>query len=87
MRTDRESVFRVGLFSNPRLLAAGCFGIALMAAISYAPPLQAVFNTAPISATDWAVLTGFGVLLLAAEETRKAWLRRTPPHQPERKQP
>ena len=55
--------------------------------LAYAPPLQAVFNTAPISATDWAVLTGFGVLLLAAEEARKAWLRRTPPHQPERKQP
>ncbi|MGW3095243.1 cation-translocating P-type ATPase [Streptomyces sp. NPDC001102] len=87
VRTDRESVFRVGLFSNPRLLAAGCFGIALMAAISYAPPLQAVFDTAPISAADWAVLTGFGVLLLAAEETRKAWLRRRPPHQPGRKQP
>ncbi|PWI20282.1 cation-transporting ATPase [Streptomyces sp. Act143] len=75
VRTDRESVFRVGLFSNPRLLAAGCFGIALMAAISYAPPLQAVFHTAPIGVVDWAVLVGFGVLVLAAEETRKG-LRR-----------
>ena len=87
VRTDHESVFSVGLLSNPLLLAAGCFGIALMAAISYAPPLQAVFHTAPISATDWAVLTAFGLLLLCAEEARKAWSRRTPPRQPERKQP
>jgi len=82
VRTDRQSVFRIGLLSNPWLLAAGCFGIALMAAISYAPPLQALFNTAPLNATDWAVLATFGVLLLAAEETRKGWLRRHRPHGP-----
>ncbi|MGW1892528.1 cation-translocating P-type ATPase [Streptomyces sp. NPDC002004] len=76
VRTDRQSVFRIGLLSNPWLLLAGCFGIALMAAISYAPPLQAVFNTAPLEPADWAVLTVFGVLLLAAEEARKWLLRR-----------
>ncbi|WP_327691958.1 cation-transporting P-type ATPase [Streptomyces sp. NBC_00461] len=79
VRTDRQSVFRIGLLSNPWLLAAGCFGIALMAAISYLPPLQAVFHTAPLAAADWAVLAGFGALLLAAEETRKWWLRRRRP--------
>uniref|UniRef100_UPI0015F08C31 HAD-IC family P-type ATPase n=1 Tax=Streptomyces shenzhenensis TaxID=943815 RepID=UPI0015F08C31 len=78
VRTDRQSVFRAGLLSNPWLLAAGGFGIALMAAISYAPPLQAVFGTAPLTAADWAVLTGFGALLLAAEECRKRLLRRHP---------
>ncbi|MGY5051519.1 cation-translocating P-type ATPase [Streptomyces sp. 900105755] len=79
VRTDRQSVFRAGLLSNPWLIGAGCVGIGLMAAISYAPPLQAVFDTAPLNATDWAVLAGFGALLLAAEEVRK-WmvrLRRT----------
>ncbi|MCX4510663.1 cation-transporting P-type ATPase [Streptomyces sp. NBC_01619] len=78
VRTDRQSVFRIGLLSNPWLLAAGCFGIALMAAISYLPPLQALFNTAPLDAADWAVLAGFGALLLAAEEIRKWWLRHRP---------
>ncbi|WP_289926754.1 cation-transporting P-type ATPase [Streptomyces sp. S.PB5] len=78
VRTDRLSVFTAGLFSNPRLIAAGCFGVGLMAAISYAPPLQTVFNTAPLALTDWAVLAGFGVLLLGAEEARKWWVRRTP---------
>ncbi|MEV5875401.1 cation-transporting P-type ATPase [Streptomyces sp. NPDC052101] len=76
VRTDRQSVFRAGLLSNPWLIGAGCVGIALMAAISYAPPLQAVFHTAPLTATDWAVLAAFGALLLAAEETRKWTLRR-----------
>ncbi|MFI7296590.1 cation-translocating P-type ATPase [Streptomyces sp. NPDC050121] len=76
VRTDRQSILKVGLLSNPALLAAGGFGVALMAAISYLPPLQAVFNTAPLAAADWAVLAALGTLPLLADETRKAWLRR-----------
>lgn len=79
VRTDRESVFRIGLWSNPALIAAGLLGVAIMAAISYVPFLQAVFHTAPLDAADWAVLVAFGVLLLAAEELRKWWLRRFRP--------
>lgn len=77
VRTDRESVFRVGLLSNPLLVAAGGLGLAFMAAISYVPALQAVFNTAPLSLADWLLLLAFGALLLAADEARKAWHRRS----------
>ncbi|MFD6324329.1 cation-translocating P-type ATPase [Streptomyces sp. NPDC058442] len=75
VRTDRQSLFRIGALSNPWLLAAGCFGITVMAGISYLPPLQALFNTAPLGLGDWAVLAGLGALLLVAEELRKAWVR------------
>lgn len=75
VRTDRQSLRSVGLLSNPALLAAGGFGIGLMAAISYLPPLQSVFGTAPLDATDWAVLVALGTLPLLADEARKAWLR------------
>jgi Ca2+-transporting ATPase len=54
---------------------AECLGVAAMAAISYWSPLQAVFHTAPLSLTDWAMLVAFGVLLLIAEELRKLRLR------------
>jgi magnesium-transporting ATPase (P-type) len=76
VRTDRQSIFQVGPLSNPSLVAAGCAGVAFMAAISYLPALQSVFNTAPLTATDWAVLTGLGTLPLIADEARKWWLRR-----------
>ncbi|MGW4150525.1 cation-translocating P-type ATPase [Streptomyces albogriseolus] len=76
VRTDRQSILKAGLLSNPALLAAGGFGVAFMVAISYAPPLQAVFNTAPLDAADWAVLAGLGTLPLLADEARKGWLRR-----------
>jgi hypothetical protein len=47
-----------------------------MAAISSVPALQTIFHTAPLSLPDWLLLVFFGVLLLVADETRKAWHRR-----------
>ena len=75
VRSDRQSILRLGVLSNPGLLAAECFGVALMCAISYTPPLQDLFHTAPLSLTDWALLVGAGAVLLAADEARKAVLR------------
>jgi len=75
VRTEEQSILRVGVFSNKPLVFAGLFGIFFVACISYVPALQSVFNTAPLSAIDWLVLIAFGALLLIAEETRKALLR------------
>jgi Ca2+-transporting ATPase len=77
VRSEHESVFRVGLLSNRLLLAAGCLDVALAVAVSYVPALQTVFHTAPLRLSDWLVLVGFGALLLVADEARKAWHRRT----------
>lgn len=74
VRSDRLSVFRVGLLSNRRLVAAEFLGLAIVSAVSYLPPLQSVFHTAPLTWTDWAMLVGFGLLLLVADEARKWWL-------------
>jgi magnesium-transporting ATPase (P-type) len=76
VRTDRESIVRVGILSNPRLIAAECLGVAIVAAISYVPALQDLFHTAPLRLTDWAVLAAWGLLLLVAEEGRKWFVRR-----------
>ncbi|HZC51004.1 MAG TPA: cation-transporting P-type ATPase [Mycobacterium sp.] len=76
VQSDRQSIFRLGIFSNPRLLAAECIGIGIMAAISYVPALQSVFHTAALTPADWLILIAFGLLLLVADETRKWLLRR-----------
>jgi len=75
VRSDRESIFRIGLLSNRPLVGAGCVALVFAAAVSYAPPLQGVFNTGPLSLGDWGMLTGFGAFLLLADEARKAWHR------------
>jgi magnesium-transporting ATPase (P-type) len=79
VRTDRQSVFRVGLLSNRWLVLAGLAGLGFMACVSYLPLLQEIFHTAPLAATDWAVLAGFGLVLLGLEEIRKWVVRRRSP--------
>ena len=75
VRTEEQSIFRIGVFSNMPLVFAGLFGIFFVSCISYVPALQSVFNTAPLSLVDWLILVALGALLLVAEETRKAILR------------
>jgi magnesium-transporting ATPase (P-type) len=72
VRTTLESVFKKGLLSNWRLLAAQVAGVGILALISYTRPLQEVFNTAPLTLMDWAIVTSFGALLFGAEEIRKS---------------
>src|SRR5207302_9694548 len=59
VRTEEESLFRVGLFSNRALVAAEVLGVGIFAAISYTSLLQGVFHTAPLTIYDWLMLAGF----------------------------
>ena len=76
VRSDRESLWRTGLLTNPALIAAGLVSLSFIVAVSYLDVLQQVFHTAPLRASDWLSIVGFGVTLLAADEARKAWHRR-----------
>ena len=75
-RTEREALFKVGLFSNRFLLLGELVGVAIMCAISYVPFLQNIFKTAPLTLVDWAILVVAAVTLFFAEEGRKWYLRR-----------
>lgn len=76
IRTDRESIFKVGLFTN-RLLILGIFSeILILLALSYLPFLQGIFGTAPLTGTDLMFLLIFPPLMVMADELRKGWGRR-----------
>ena len=75
-RTTRESLFKVGLFTNRFLLIGEAIGIGIMAAISYVPFLQNIFKTAPLTLADWGFLILAAITLFFAEEARKWFLRR-----------
>jgi len=78
-RTERESLFKVGLFSNMWLVYAELVGIGIMAVISYVPFAQSIFKTGPLSALDWAILAVAAVSVFLAEEARKWFARRRDP--------
>ncbi|HXV34590.1 MAG TPA: cation-transporting P-type ATPase [Gaiellaceae bacterium] len=75
-RTNRRSVFAVGLFSNRLLLAGIALEVAMIAVLAYTPGLAAAFHMAPLSPWLWASLLLWPPLVLGAEEARKGVLRR-----------
>jgi len=70
-RTERESVFKVGIFQNKRVLLGILVEIILICALSYVPFLQEIFNTAPLGLSDWGLLVLIPIPILALEELRK----------------
>ena len=75
-RTERESLFKVGIFTNRFLLISEIVGVSILAAISYVPFLQSIFKTASLTLADWGFLVVAAVTLFFAEEARKWLLRR-----------
>jgi magnesium-transporting ATPase (P-type) len=77
-RTERESVFRAGLFANKLVLWGVVTEIAIITSLVYAPPLQTIFGLAPLTIKEWAFLLIFPPFLLLMEEGRKRIVRRAP---------
>lgn len=75
-RTEKQSVFKVGLFRNRSILFGIAFEILSLSAIIYVPLLQGVFNTAPIGLKEWVFLIILPVPIVLIEEIRKAVSRR-----------
>ncbi|MEW6381934.1 MAG: HAD-IC family P-type ATPase [bacterium] len=75
-RTDRESIFKVGFFSNKLVLGGIISEIALIFLFVYTPFFQNIFGLAPIGLKDWALLFTFGPVILLCEEGRKWLVRR-----------
>lgn len=75
-RTEKQSIFKVGMFANRQVNIGIIFEIALIAFLIYAPIMQTVFHTAPIDWKDWILLCIWPPLILGIEEIRKAIVRR-----------
>ena len=75
-RTNRDSVFRIGLLSNRFLLAGIAFELALLIALVYIPAFQGIFHTQAYDPRAWLLLIVWPVFVFGAEEARKAVVRR-----------
>jgi Ca2+-transporting ATPase len=76
MRSERDSVFRLGLFSNKPLLGAVVLTIGLQMAVVYIPILQNIFHTTSLSARDLLISFGLSTIVLWAIELEKCFIRR-----------
>jgi Ca2+-transporting ATPase len=78
VRSERLSVFRIGLFTNRWMQLAVVSSLLLLLGVIYIPFFDPIFNTAPLGWQDWAVLLPFALASSVAAELHKGFLRRRP---------
>lgn len=72
-RSLTRSFFALGLFSNPWLVGGVLAMIAAQLLFTYAPFMNTLFNSAPISGLAWLKIIGLGSLVFVVVEFKK-WL-------------
>ncbi len=76
VRSENESLFRQGLFTNRFLLFSVVLTFALQLLIIYTAPLQSLFRTAPLAPADLAVVLLLSSIVFIAVEAEKTLRRR-----------
>jgi len=76
VRTQRASLWSVGVFSNRYLLAGVAAEIVLAAVFVYVPLSQSLLGTEPVPAADLLMLVPFPFVVWGADEFRRYLLRR-----------
>ena len=76
VRSETESLFHIGLFSNPSMNKAFLVGALMQLAVLCMPPLQMIFKTVPLGATEWAAVLTLALTPLVVCELTKALRRR-----------
>ncbi|WP_073616324.1 cation-translocating P-type ATPase [Desulfopila aestuarii] len=79
-RTERASVFSIGILSNPLIIVGIIFELAFAAIAIYVPFFQNLLGTAPVGWESWLVLFAFTPLVFGGEEARKAMMRTSGKH-------
>jgi Ca2+-transporting ATPase len=75
-RSETRSVFSIPAFSNPLLFGSMVLATLAQIAAVYAPPLQWVFRTTPLSLPDWMLVLAVSASVIFVVEIDKALRRR-----------
>ncbi len=76
VRSERASIFKIGIFSNRYMQYAVGLSIFLLLLVTALPFLQPIFNTHFLSLREWSMVVGLALLPAVAEEITKFFLRR-----------
>ena len=75
-RSERESLFKIGVLSNKPLLGAVLLTLALQLAVIYLPPVQVIFNTVSLSFAELLISLIASTAVFIGVEVFKWFLRR-----------
>jgi Ca2+-transporting ATPase len=76
LRSNRESIFKIGLFSNMAMVGAIVLTFVLQLALIYVPFLQGIFSTAALTWWELLITLGASLVVFFAVELDK-WRRRS----------
>jgi len=76
IRSDREGLHTIGIFSNKHLAGAVFLTFLLQLAVIYIPALNPIFKTAPLSAQELAIALLLPAVVLVMVELEKVAIRR-----------
>jgi Ca2+-transporting ATPase len=76
-RSLRDSILKIGLFSNPTVFAGVIGLLVLQGLFIYAPFMHAIFGSAPLSAKDVGLAVLVGAAVLPVISIEKAWRQRS----------
>ncbi|MDD2881047.1 MAG: cation-translocating P-type ATPase [Rhodoferax sp.] len=79
IRSERDSLWQLGLGSNKPLLGAVLLTFLLQMATIYVPVLNPIFKTEPLSLTELAICLAASAVVGIVVEIEKAWRRRSNP--------
>ena len=74
-RSERASLFRLGVFSNKYMQYAVLLSIVLLLSVVYVPFLRPIFNTMPLGMQEWTVVLPLIFVPAIAAEMTKAVVR------------
>ncbi len=75
LRHESKSIFQLGLFSNPYLIAAVVFGFALQVIIISVPLLADAFKVQPLEMQDWLIVLGLSLIPFVLKELSKLFIK------------
>jgi Ca2+-transporting ATPase len=75
IRSNRDSLFTIGVFSNRLMVSAVLLTFALQLAIIYIPLFQGVFNTEPLTVEQLLICLGASAIVFVILEVYK-WVKR-----------
>ena len=70
-RNAKDSLFKVGIFTNKKLILATSISMAMQVAIIYTPFFNNVFKVTPLEPMDWVIVFGFASIIFVIMEIIK----------------
>ena len=76
IRSENQSLFSVGIFSNKPLIGAVLVALLLQFVITYTPFLQPIFQTEALTLNEFLLVGAFSSMVFFAVEVEKAIFKR-----------